>query len=118
MVMIFADSEPDWKCIGPGCDSRAKDVCGFEPGSWDWVGGKGSSTVAQWGLVCEEKYKVGLVQALFFFGCMIGQFFFPFFSMLFFNFIIFNLSLLFTYLFNLKLYNTKNSLNFASIEVY
>jgi hypothetical protein len=52
----------------------AKSVCGFEPGSWDWVGGAGSSTVAQWGLVCGEKYKVGLVQAVFFGGCMIGEY--------------------------------------------
>ncbi|KAM6580400.1 hypothetical protein CsatA_004174 [Cannabis sativa] len=77
MVMIFADREPDWRCVdGPlgltGCNRVAKTVCGLEPGSWEWVGGVGSSTVAQWGLVCGEKYKVGLVQALFFGGCMIG----------------------------------------------
>ncbi|CAK7338321.1 unnamed protein product [Dovyalis caffra] len=72
MVMIFADREPDYRCYGPGCDEGATSVCGFEPGSWDWVGGAGSSTVAQWGLVCGEKYKVGLVQAVFFGGCMIG----------------------------------------------
>lgn len=72
MVMIFADREPEFRCLGSGCDEMAKSVCGFEPGSWDWVGGAGSSTVAQWGLVCGEKYKVGLVQAVFFGGCMIG----------------------------------------------
>ncbi|KAJ6332849.1 hypothetical protein OIU77_008823 [Salix suchowensis] len=72
MVMIFADREPEFRCLGPGCDEMAKSVCGFEPGSWVWVGGAGSSTVAQWGLVCGEKYKVGLVQAVFFGGCMIG----------------------------------------------
>lgn len=78
MVMIFADREPDWRCVaGPlgrsGCEAAAKTVCGLEPGSWEWVGGLSSSTVAQWGLVCGEKYKVGLVQALFFGGCMIGE---------------------------------------------
>ncbi|BFG29392.1 hypothetical protein CerSpe_156660 [Prunus speciosa] len=76
MVMIFADREPDWRCLGgaagSGCDVTARTVCGLEPGSWEWTGGLGSSTVAEWGLVCAEKYKVGLAQALFFGGCMIG----------------------------------------------
>lgn len=72
MVMIFADSEPAWRCVGSGCDPGARTVCGFEPGSWEWAGGPGSSTVAEWGLVCGQKYKVGLVQSLFFGGCMIG----------------------------------------------
>ncbi|KAK9268882.1 hypothetical protein L1049_000647 [Liquidambar formosana] len=77
MVMIFADREPGWRCLegggpGSGCDPGARTVCGFDPGSWEWTGGSGSSTVAEWGLVCGEKYKVGLVQALFFGGCMIG----------------------------------------------
>lgn len=73
MVMIFADREPAWRCVGrTGCDEAARTVCGFEPGSWEWTGGRASSTVAEWGLVCGEKYRVGLVQALFFGGCMIG----------------------------------------------
>jgi OCT family organic cation transporter-like MFS transporter 4/5 len=76
MVMIFADREPDWRCLAaePGwsCYSPDGSVCGLEPGSWEWIGGAGSSTVAEWGLICGEKYKVGLVQALFFGGCMLG----------------------------------------------
>ncbi|GMN31522.1 hypothetical protein TIFTF001_041606 [Ficus carica] len=73
MVMIVADREPAWRCVGrTGCDEAARTVCGFEPGSWEWTGGRASSTVAEWGLVCGEKYRVGLVQALFFGGCMIG----------------------------------------------
>ncbi|KAJ0874240.1 hypothetical protein HanPSC8_Chr11g0461821 [Helianthus annuus] len=75
MVMIFADREPSWTCEpGSGCvwDSD-KSVCGLQPGSWRWDSSEGWSTVAEWGLVCGQKYKVGLVQALFFFGCMIGN---------------------------------------------
>lgn len=75
MVMIFADHEPSWSCVpGSEClwDSN-KSVCGLEPGSWRWDGGQGRSTVAEWGLVCGQKYKVGLVQALFFVGSMIGS---------------------------------------------
>lgn len=73
MVMIFADREPDWRCVAEPCSDSAETVCGLQPGSWEWIGGTSSSTVAEWGLVCGEKYKVGLVQALFFAGCMIGQ---------------------------------------------
>ncbi|KAF7112161.1 hypothetical protein RHSIM_RhsimUnG0254400 [Rhododendron simsii] len=73
MVMIFADREPGWRCVGGGCSAGSGGgVCGLEPGSWEWVGGLGSTTVAEWGLVCGDKYKVGLVQSLFFGGCMIG----------------------------------------------
>ncbi|KAK1307829.1 Organic cation/carnitine transporter 4 [Acorus calamus] len=72
MVMVFADREPDWRCrAGPGCvPGSVEGVCGLEPGTWEWVGG--SSTVAEWGLVCGEKYKVGLAQSAFFAGSMIG----------------------------------------------
>ncbi|KAK7262675.1 hypothetical protein RJT34_30250 [Clitoria ternatea] len=76
MVMIFADREPEWRCLdgvgGSGCDQTAKSVCRLEPGSWEWVGGTGTSTVAEWDLLCGDKFKVGLVQAMFFGGCMIG----------------------------------------------
>ncbi|KAL7218118.1 hypothetical protein ACSBR2_011400 [Camellia fascicularis] len=73
MVMIFADREPEWRCLIPGsCSTGSGIVCGLEPGSWEWVGGPASATVAEWGLVCGQKYKVGLVQSLFFGGCMIG----------------------------------------------
>ncbi|GAB2284618.1 Organic cation/carnitine transporter 4 [Dionaea muscipula] len=84
MVMIFADREPAWRCVAtgtptPGCSPSssaswglAHEVCDLVPGSWEWVGGGGVSTVADWGLICGDKYKVGLVQALFFAGCMIG----------------------------------------------
>ncbi|KAI4388165.1 hypothetical protein MLD38_000520 [Melastoma candidum] len=58
MVVIFADREPEGGCPGAGS-------------SWGLADG-GSSTVTEWGLVCGEKYKVGLVQAVFFTGCMIG----------------------------------------------
>ncbi|KAJ4763574.1 Organic cation/carnitine transporter 4 [Rhynchospora pubera] len=69
MVMIFSDREPGRVCTGADCTSL--DPC--RPGSgWEWVGGPGSSIVAEWGLVCGEKYKVGLVQAVFFAGCMVG----------------------------------------------
>lgn len=69
MVMIFSDREPDRVCTGVDC--TALDPC--RPGSgWDWVGGSGSSIVSEWGLICGEKYKVGIVQSVFFVGSLIG----------------------------------------------
>jgi OCT family organic cation transporter-like MFS transporter 4/5 len=75
MVMIFADQEPEWRCVGSDCRVGSLN-CELDPSSWEWTAGKGSSTVSEWGLICGDKYKVGLVQALFFAGCMIGKFFF------------------------------------------
>ncbi|XP_058091625.1 organic cation/carnitine transporter 4-like [Magnolia sinica] len=78
MVMIFADREPAWRCTapggGPGCGGVVdpRTVCDLKPGTWEWIGGPGVSTVAEWGLVCGEKYKVGLAQSAFFAGCMVG----------------------------------------------
>ena len=72
MVMIFADREPDWKCVeGMGC-SAGGSVCDMASSSWQWIVGKDASTVSEWNLICGDKFKVGLVQALFFAGCMIG----------------------------------------------
>ncbi|KAE9588624.1 hypothetical protein Lalb_Chr22g0357301 [Lupinus albus] len=78
MVMIFADHEPTWRCLsgsaGSGCSATATSVCNLKPGSWKWVGGSNRSTVSEWGLICGDKFKVGLVQALFFVGCTIDEF--------------------------------------------
>ncbi|XP_071730188.1 organic cation/carnitine transporter 4-like [Rutidosis leptorrhynchoides] len=72
MVMIFADRQPDWICEPGSSCVVGGDVCEMNDGTWRWDGGSGVSTVAEWGLICGHKYKVGLVQALFFGGCMIG----------------------------------------------
>lgn len=75
MVIIFADREPAMVCAAG--DGRCGDRCagaGAATGTgWEWASGRASSTVSEWGLVCGERYKVGLVQAIFFAGCMIGQ---------------------------------------------
>uniref|UniRef100_A0ACD6AQ99 Uncharacterized protein n=1 Tax=Avena sativa TaxID=4498 RepID=A0ACD6AQ99_AVESA len=74
MVIIFADREPAMWC--PAGDGRCGDRCGVEAeaeaSGWVWRESSSSSTVAEWGLVCGERYKVALVQALFFVGCMVG----------------------------------------------
>ncbi|RLM74884.1 organic cation/carnitine transporter 4 [Panicum miliaceum] len=70
MVIIFADREPAMVCAAAGgvCGDR----CAGAAAGWEWADGAASSTVAEWGLVCGERYKVGLAQAVFFAGCMIG----------------------------------------------
>ncbi|KAM0893211.1 hypothetical protein ACQ4PT_025255 [Festuca glaucescens] len=70
MVIIFADREPAMWC--PAGDGRCGDQCAGAASGWEWVQGSASSTVAEWGLVCGERYKVGLAQSIFFVGCMIG----------------------------------------------
>ncbi|MCE3214942.1 Organic cation/carnitine transporter 4 [Datura stramonium] len=72
MVMIFADREPAWRCSTSHCSSTAESVCDLEPGSWEWSGGTERSTMSEFGLICGDKFKVGLVQSIFFTGCMIG----------------------------------------------
>lgn len=75
MVMIFADREPHWNCLdNSSCDAASHNVCSLQTDLWEWTGGRGSSTVSEWGLICSEKYKVGLVHSLFFVGSLIGQF--------------------------------------------
>lgn len=72
MVIIFADREPAMVCraaASGGCGDR----CAGAEAGWEWADGAASSTVAEWGLVCGDRYKVGLAQAVFFAGCMIGQ---------------------------------------------
>ncbi|XBI95233.1 hypothetical protein VPH35_031743 [Triticum aestivum] len=71
MVMIFADREPAMWC--PAGDGLCGDRCAGAAAGWEWEQGSGSSTVAKWGLVCGERYKVGLVQAIYFAGCMMGS---------------------------------------------
>lgn len=82
LVMVFADRQPRWRCLagaaGEACrDATASDggnMCKLQPGSWEWVEGRHGATVSEWELICGQRFKVGLVQALFFGGCMIGLF--------------------------------------------
>ncbi|KAH7672168.1 Major facilitator sugar transporter-like protein [Dioscorea alata] len=61
MVVVFADSKPTWSCTAELPCSQS--MCTLIPGA---------STAAEWGLVCDSKYKVGLVQSAFFAGSMVG----------------------------------------------
>lgn len=55
----------------PSCNSSSS-ICDIDASLWVWVGGKAVSTVSQWGLICDQSYKVSLVQSLFFTGALLG----------------------------------------------
>lgn len=70
MVMIFADRQPPWRCLsGVDCPPEP---CGIPSSAWEWVEGASASTVSEWGLICGQRYKIGLAQSAFFAGCMLG----------------------------------------------
>ncbi len=48
-------------------------MCTMDSSLWEWVGGKGVSTVSEWNLVCGDEYKRGLVQSVFFIGGLFGE---------------------------------------------
>ncbi|KAF9624095.1 hypothetical protein IFM89_007793 [Coptis chinensis] len=75
MVTIFSDAQPSWTCKGGGdwCNKGpANSMCGLEPGTWEWTMGSSSSTIAEWGLVCEHKFRAGIPASLFFLGSLLG----------------------------------------------
>ncbi|KAF8407488.1 hypothetical protein HHK36_006622 [Tetracentron sinense] len=82
LVTIFSDAQPSWSCKGGGswCAkgglSESKSVCGLPSGTWEWIGGNSSSTIAEWGLVCDHKFVAGLPASLFFLGSLMGSAFY------------------------------------------
>ncbi|KMZ59461.1 Solute carrier family 22 member [Zostera marina] len=77
LVTIFSDAQPSWKCTGCSPDqdtsSSSTGMCGIKDGDWKWVGGDKSSTVSEWGLICDRKFRAGLPASMFFIGCIIGS---------------------------------------------
>ncbi|XP_043717954.1 organic cation/carnitine transporter 1-like [Telopea speciosissima] len=76
LVTIFSDAQPSWTCKGGGswCDPGSTgSICQVEPGYWEWIGGNGSSTIAEWGLVCDRKFRAGVPASLFFIGSLLGS---------------------------------------------
>jgi len=50
------------------CSPTATDMCTMDSSLWEWVGGKGLSTVSEWNLVGGDEYKRGPAQSVFFIG--------------------------------------------------
>lgn len=82
LVTIFTDAQPQsWRCIGQECGGAgggtAASVCGLKPGTWEWSGGNTSSTIAEWGLVCDNRFLAALPASVYFLGSLIGFLHFP-----------------------------------------
>ncbi|PIN19426.1 Synaptic vesicle transporter SVOP and related transporters (major facilitator superfamily) [Handroanthus impetiginosus] len=81
LVTIFTDAQPEsWRCIshecggaGGGGGGAAASVCGLKPGTWEWSGGNTSSTIAEWGLVCDRRFLAALPASVYFLGSLIGS---------------------------------------------
>ncbi|XP_073134380.1 organic cation/carnitine transporter 1 [Henckelia pumila] len=79
LVTIFTDAQPDsWRCIEPGCGGGGRmggtdSVCGLKPGTWEWTNGNSSSTIAEWGLVCDRRFLAAIPASLYFLGSLIGS---------------------------------------------
>ncbi|KAJ4799702.1 Organic cation/carnitine transporter 1 [Rhynchospora pubera] len=71
LITIFTDAQPAWRCKGSTCDPSA--MCTLDPRMWEWVGGDKSSTIAEWGLICDKKFQAGIPASLFFLGSLIGS---------------------------------------------
>ncbi|XP_061347957.1 organic cation/carnitine transporter 1 [Gastrolobium bilobum] len=80
LVTIFSDAQPSaWRCKNGLClsnNSTAKasgSVCGLVPGTWEWVDGHTSSTIAEWGLICDHKFLAAVPTSVFFLGSLVGS---------------------------------------------
>lgn len=71
LVTIFTDAKPyAWSNASAG--GEVTSVCGLPAGSWTWVGGKESSIISEWDLVCGRKFLAAAPASLFFFGSVLG----------------------------------------------
>ncbi|KZV34779.1 organic cation/carnitine transporter 1 [Dorcoceras hygrometricum] len=79
LVTIFSDAQPEsWRCIEPSCGVGGRrggtdSVCGLKPGTWEWSNGNSSSTIAEWGLVCDRRFLAAIPASLYFVGSLIGS---------------------------------------------
>lgn len=85
LVTIFTDAQPAaaWRSCtttttatstcNVGDVVSTSSVCGLVAGSWEWVGGNKTSTIAEWGLICDRKFLAALPTSLFFIGSLLGS---------------------------------------------
>ena len=73
LITIFSDAQPPWTCkANSSACSPDLSICQLPRGSWDWVDGEKSSIVAEWGLICESKFRAGVPASVFFLGSLLG----------------------------------------------
>lgn len=74
LITIFSDAQPPWRCKGSMCSSTSlASMCELDRGAWEWVGGNKSSTIAEWELICDKKFRAGIPASLFFIGSLCGM---------------------------------------------
>ncbi|XP_047180846.1 organic cation/carnitine transporter 1 isoform X2 [Vigna umbellata] len=79
LVTIFTDAQPPWRCKSGLCQgynnnsSNTGSVCELVPGTWEWVGGHTSSTIAEWNLVCDRRFLAAVPASVYFLGSLIGS---------------------------------------------
>lgn len=82
LVTIFTDKQPAWRCVDyqsqfshanmDSCTQQSS-ICEMDKSLWEWVGGHNTSIIAEWGLVCGDKFKAGLPASMFFIGSFLGS---------------------------------------------
>lgn len=92
-IPIFTDAQPSWRCTafqppdftdnvtlqlsapmsGQKWCTPKSSLCEMDGSLWEWVDGRGSSVVSEWGLICHDKFKSGVPASLFFIGCILGS---------------------------------------------
>ncbi|XP_054786264.1 organic cation/carnitine transporter 1 [Prosopis cineraria] len=76
LITIFSDAQPPaWRCKIPGLclNNTSSSVCELVPETWEWVNGHTSSTLAEWGLICDRKFLAAIPASFFFLGSLIGS---------------------------------------------
>ena len=99
LITIFTDAQPAaWRCktldpksnyytsnnasissslcmskTSTGNKGQFDRVCGMAAGTWEWIGGNTTSTIAEWGLICDRKFLAAVPASLFFIGSIFGK---------------------------------------------
>jgi OCT family organic cation transporter-like MFS transporter 4/5 len=82
LVTIFTDKQPAWRCVDHQSQfshvnmnscTKQSSICEMDKSLWEWVGGNDTSIIAEWGLVCGDKFKAGLPASMFFIGSFLGS---------------------------------------------
>ncbi|GMJ06658.1 organic cation/carnitine transporter1 [Hibiscus trionum] len=85
LVTIFSDAQPSaWRCktldqswcmnntSSSSSKGQPNHVCGLAAGTWEWVAGNTTSTIAEWNLICDRKFFAAIPTSLFFIGTIFG----------------------------------------------
>ncbi|KAE8709646.1 Organic cation/carnitine transporter 1 [Hibiscus syriacus] len=55
-----------------GSKGQPGQVCELAAGTWEWVGGNTTSTIAEWNLICHRRFLAAIPASLFFLGTILG----------------------------------------------